>query len=87
MTPTYSSGTRILVNRLFYLFTPLKKGDIIVFRSPRDKMILIKRVERIHKEKIFVLGDNKRESIDSRVFGMITKKDIIGKVIFKVHSL
>jgi type IV secretory pathway protease TraF len=31
-----------------------------------------------------VEGDNKKESIDSRNFGFINKKNIIGKVVFKM---
>jgi len=45
-----------------------------------------KKIERyIFSENFyFVEGDNKEESIDSRLFGMITEKSIIGKVIYKL---
>lgn len=68
---------------LMYLFINPKVGDIIVFRQVVPPFILCKRITRIVKDKIWVEGDNKKESIDSRNFGFIGKKNIIGKVIVK----
>jgi nickel-type superoxide dismutase maturation protease len=79
MSPTFKSGTTILVNRL----SKPKAGDIAAVRNPRDGKILIKRISKTKNNKFFVLGDNKDESTDSRHFGWITKDAIIGKVIFK----
>lgn len=36
----------------------------------------------VQKNKFFVLGDNRNNSIDSRHIGLIDKEDIIGKVIY-----
>lgn len=38
--------------------------------------------DRIPKDKYFVLGDNRGNSTDSRVLGLIDKKDILGKTNF-----
>lgn len=35
--------------------------------------------KKIPKDKYFLVGDNRNNSIDSRVFGLVDKKDIIGK--------
>ncbi|MBN1410604.1 MAG: S26 family signal peptidase, partial [Spirochaetales bacterium] len=35
----------------------------------------------IEKNKIFVIGDNLENSIDSRKFGFITFNEILGKVL------
>ena len=36
------------------------------------------------KDKYFVQGDNKNDSLDSRRLGRISKRQIIGKVIYKL---
>jgi len=82
MTPALKNGQTIIVNRLSYLFNDPKKEDIIALKDPRDGKILIKRITKIAGREIFVQGDNKKASTDSRVFGMIDHNDIIGKVIF-----
>ena len=78
MSPTLEPEDIVLVNR----FSTPKLGDIVAAKDPRDGKILIKRVSKIKNNKYFVTGDNKKKSTDSRTFGWIKKKDIIGKVIF-----
>lgn len=82
MYPTYQDGDILLINRLAYLFSKPRVGDVIAAKDPRDKKILIKRIEKVNANKYFVVGDNKRHSTDSREFGMIERKDIIGKVMY-----
>jgi signal peptidase I len=80
MEPTITAGETILVNRVSYWFFNPKKNDIIAFHDPRDGKILIKRITKKNRTAYFVLGDNKNSSTDSRVFGMIEKSAIVGKV-------
>ena len=82
MMPRLKSGQSVLVNRLSYLFTKPKIGDVVALKDPRDKKILIKRISEIKIGQCFVLGDNKKASTDSRTFGWIRKKDIIGKLVY-----
>jgi signal peptidase I len=82
MEPTIVSGETVLVSRTSYWFTNPKKGDIITLHDPRDGKILIKRITKKNRTNYFVEGDNKSASTDSRVFGWIGKRDIIGKVIY-----
>ena len=82
MSPTLKPGQNILVNRLTYVFAKPKVGDIIALKDLGSKKVLIKRISKTNKDNYFVLGDNEKQSTDSRVFGWIKKKDIIGKVIF-----
>jgi type IV secretory pathway protease TraF len=42
-------------------------------------MHIIKRVSTVNNNSIYVLGDNPKNSLDSRLFGDINKKQVIGK--------
>lgn len=67
----------------------LKEGDIVVFRVPgvaslsdRDRdHLAVKRIDHIdsHAGTFFVMGDNRSQSIDSRHFGVLRERDIVGK--------
>lgn len=82
MSPTFSEGKIVLVNKLAYLFKKPQKGEIVAARDPRDGKVLIKRIHEIEAKQYFLRGDNPTHSTDSRSFGMIGRKEIIGKVIF-----
>lgn len=82
MVPTLKPGKKVLVSKLPYFFRTPHIGDIVAIYDPRDKKILVKRIKKDSSGEFFVMGDNKKESTDSRTFGWIKKKDIIGKVIF-----
>jgi nickel-type superoxide dismutase maturation protease len=78
MEPFLKDNDMVLVFR----FLKIKKGDIIVFK--KEKKIFIKRVIKIEDNRFIALGDNRKDSYDSRKFGSISKKDIFGRVIMKV---
>lgn len=80
MNPTLKAGDVVLINRLSYIFGIPKIGDIVVLKKER---YIIKRIVKIKEGKFFIVGDNKKESTDSRNFGWVSKKEIIGKAIFK----
>lgn len=67
-----------------YIFSEPKVGDVIVFRNIVPPFIFCKRIKKITHDKVWVEGDNKEKSIDSRKFGFVDKKNIIGKVLFKL---
>ena len=120
MKPTLVTGDRLFVNLDYYLTNEPKRGDVIVFKFPKDKKKdYIKRIIglpneeirindgqvfinntileedyvlfegdsleknmdnlRIPSEDIFVMGDNRNHSYDSRMFGTVPIKDIKGK--------
>ncbi|MFQ6671937.1 MAG: signal peptidase I, partial [Candidatus Tectimicrobiota bacterium] len=55
MVPTLQVGDYILVNKFIYHFTPVARGDIVVFRSPEDPdRDYIKRVIGLAGEEIAV---------------------------------
>ncbi len=81
MAPTLTAGEYVLVNRAAYLFKKPRIGHVVALHDPRDGKVLIKRITQIKGQQYFIQGDNKLVSTDSRVFGLIGKKDIIGKAI------
>ena len=82
MYPTFCEGDIVLINKLSFVFQKPRLKDIVAVKDPRDGKILIKRIARIQDNQYFVEGDNKLHSTDSREFGMLKKRDIVGKVIF-----
>lgn len=122
MMPTLSDGQFLLVDKLSYRFTEPKRGEIIVFRYPRDPSEdYIKRIIglpgetvrvaegsvyidgqilhepylqsqptlayrpleiRLGEDEFFVLGDNRRYSSDSRTWGPVARRNIIGRAWF-----
>jgi len=50
MSPSLQDEDYLLVDRVFYRLTPLRRGDIVVFRSPADGRYLVKRVAALPGE-------------------------------------
>ena len=81
MEPTFRGGDTLWVNRLAYLFSPPRKNDVVIFNH--NNQLLIKRVYKIGKNSYLLIGDNKRDSLDSRHLGSINKRQILGRVVTK----
>jgi signal peptidase I len=80
----------------------LKRGDIVVARSPWDpKQLICKRIvgvsgdnikqgflsqQMVPRGHVWLQGDNVNDSKDSRDFGAVPIGLILGKVIFKVYQ-
>lgn len=77
MLPVLKPGHDVLVLCWFF---KLKAGDLIVFKKSGKEMI--KRIQSCNGRSIFVIGDNKKESTDSRNFGPVDRAQIIGKVLW-----
>jgi signal peptidase I len=123
MEPTFSSNQYLLVDELSYRFEAPQRGEVVVFRYPRDpRQFFIKRVMGLPGETVaikkgvvyindqplrenyldefrisdttidpvtlaadqyWLMGDNRANSLDSRIFGPVDKKFIVGKVWFR----
>ena len=123
MHPTFENLDYLIIDELIYNFVAPARGDVIVFRYPKDPSIFyIKRIIGLPNEGVsiirgvvtvttdegeklaldepyivnedatytkdvslnpgeyFVMGDNRPNSSDSRIWGPLPEKDIIGRV-------
>ena len=79
MGPTLETGDIIIFKPINKRNIYLKEGDIVIARHPLTlNRLIIKRLLRIEKNGYFLIGDNRDSSIDSRHFGIINPKKIIG---------
>jgi len=60
MEPTLVEGDNLLVEKLSFRFGWLKRGDIIVFKSPEEDRQLIKRLIAVEGDKV--------EIVDGKVY-------------------
>ena len=80
MQPTLHPGDRILIATWL---TP-RVGDIAVVRDPEwPSTYAVKRVVARSKDGLQVRGDNVNVSRDSRHFGAVPRKLIVGRVVFR----
>lgn len=117
MEPTLRDGERLLISKLSYVFSEPRRGDVIIFRYPRDPhKDYIKRIVALPGDEVrmdmgrlyingqpveepyasespvgdfntitvpegcvFVMGDNRGNSEDSRMFGAVPMKFIKGR--------
>lgn len=80
MLPFLKPQSIVLVSSVPYFFSKPKVGDVVACEI--NEKVFLKRVKSILKEQYYLEGDNKNDSIDSRSFGSVVKKNIVGKVIF-----
>jgi type IV secretory pathway protease TraF len=87
MLPTLKPGQHVFT---INWFLKVKVGDLVVAKV--DGRDLVKKVSKVSKvpkvskgkkvtvTKLSLVGDNEKESTDSRKFGLVNRRQIIGKV-------
>jgi nickel-type superoxide dismutase maturation protease len=80
MAPGLRSGDRLLVR----LGARARVGDVVVAGRPdRPELLLLKRVVRIERDRLWLHGDNPEASDDSRLFGAVETWDVFGRVVLR----
>jgi len=82
MAPTLLDGDAVLIDPRATILA----GDIALAKHPYKQSVkILKRIDKINTDGSFELtGDNEVESTDSRTFGPILSKDILGKVVCRL---
>lgn len=84
LSPLFQAGDFVLVGMRPGFTRGLKPGDTVVFDHPVYGR-LIKQVERLGEagDEVFVIG-LREDSVDSRRFGPVRKRDVLGKVLWRI---
>ncbi|MCJ7696580.1 MAG: S26 family signal peptidase [Anaerolineaceae bacterium] len=85
--PEYRNGDYVLVAKSPFPYIRMKIGDVIAFHQA-EYGLMIKRISEISEAAdIIEVKGSVIESIDSRSFGPVRRKDVIGKVIWHIAQL
>lgn len=71
-------------NNTLYINDKVIEEEFLKDHVTKDYNMSSLGYEIIPEGKYFVLGDNRENSLDSRTFGLIDEKDILGKVSIKI---
>jgi signal peptidase I len=61
-----------------------EKGEIVYSEKNSSNSIFGDLKIKLEKGEFFVLGDNRAHSLDSRYFGKVKKREIIGRVVLRL---
>lgn len=77
-------GTVTIYNKTYPEgFNPDKTGNYGDRTSPTSGNVDI----TVNTGEVFVLGDNRSNSYDSRIMGTIPSEDIVGKLVFRIYPI
>ncbi len=84
--PLIREGDFVLVSKIPFLFGAVRQGDTVAFSHP-ELGTLIKRVDWVSadRQQFFVVGTNEW-SVDSRQFGPVERKRMLGKIIWHIRK-
>jgi phage repressor protein C with HTH and peptisase S24 domain len=81
MEPTLVGGDRLVVVK--GCGGP-RTGDIVAVTDPRGGgRLLVKRVVSVEGDEVVVEGDNPRSSTDSRAFGPLRRRAVVGRAVYR----
>ena len=78
MEPTLAPGDRLLVIRVAHP----RPGHVVAVRDPRGgRRLLVKRISALRDDGVVLRGDNPGASTDSRTFGTVPPRAVVGRVV------
>ena len=81
MEPSLREGDWVFSAPCKGIINEAKGGDIVVVQHPLFReTLLIKRIERVCDQGMFVTGDNPGSSTDSHAFGVVPWSHLVAKV-------
>lgn len=83
MHPTLKQGDIVFVRKIHHMH--VQSNDVVI--AIINGKEVIKRVGLIKNGKIFLIGDNKAASTDSRTFGLVPCTKVLGKVTFWLPNI
>lgn len=82
MRPALAPGDRVLVAP----FVRLRPGDVVALHDPeRPGALVVKRLARVADDVVVVLGDDEVMSVDSRRYGPVARRSVLGVVVYRYH--
>lgn len=83
MYPTFKDGDIVLGCRLY----SLERKSIYVFHPPVGEKYVVKRLTQVSHttNKLFFEGDNPEYSYDSRMYGYVSRDDVVARCLFIIH--
>jgi nickel-type superoxide dismutase maturation protease len=85
LSPEYQIGDFVFVSKIPYFFTTPAVGDVVAFHQPGYGM-LVKRIQQLTSAGSYFVTGSHPDSIDSRVYGPVNRKALVGKVIWHIRK-
>jgi nickel-type superoxide dismutase maturation protease len=80
MEPTLLPGDRLIVVPALRR----RPGDLVAARDPRSaQRLIVKRIASVGAAGIELRGDNETASTDSRQFGPVARRAIVGRAVYR----
>jgi|GEM_PF-691306 len=99
MAPLLQPGELVFVRGGEFESRPPQRGDVVAVRPaslggtafvkrvvglPHERVSVGERVWQLEEDEFFLLGDQPDHSLDSRIFGPVTREELIGRVRARV---
>ena len=93
MFPTLKNGSFAIADLYLHKFFTIQKGDLLLFKMdnkevvkkivgfPNEEIEIESKKIKLNNNEIYIIGENLKESIDSREYGPVNKNQILGKVV------